>query len=55
MQHSILSKLSRSQLDELAPGSRARTLEAIRKWKEADAELKRICKELGIDVPEMEC
>jgi hypothetical protein len=55
MQQSTLSKLSRSTLEELDPRSREKTLEAIRKWKEADAELKRICEELGIEVPIMVC
>lgn len=36
-------------------GARERTLEALKKFKEADEELERICKELGIDKPELVC
>lgn len=35
--------------------SRKRTEEAIREWREAQAELETICAELGIEVPEMVC
>lgn len=36
-------------------GARDRTLEALKKFKEADEEIERICKELGIDKPELVC
>lgn len=35
--------------------NREKTLEVIRKWKEADEELTKLCIELGIEKPEMIC
>lgn len=40
---------------EEASASRARTLEAIRKCREAQAELERVCREKGIEIPVMVC
>lgn len=40
---------------EEASASRARTLEAIRKYREAQEALERVCKEKGIEVPVMVC
>jgi uncharacterized protein (DUF58 family) len=40
---------------EEAKKSRERTLEAMRKYREAQAELERICKEKGIEVPILVC
>jgi hypothetical protein len=37
------------------PGSRQRTLDAIAKWRQADEDIKRICKEKGLTVPVMTC
>lgn len=35
--------------------SRERIMDSLKKFQEADEELERICKELGIDKPEMVC
>lgn len=37
------------------PGARQRTLDAMTQFRKADEELKRICKEKGIPVPELIC
>lgn len=36
-------------------GNRKKLQEAINKYAEADKELERVCKELGIEKPEMWC
>lgn len=35
--------------------NRQKTLDAVEQYKRADEELKRVCKEKGITVPEMVC
>lgn len=40
---------------EQLEGNREKTLECIRKWKEADEDLTKLCDELGIEKPEMIC
>lgn len=35
--------------------ARERSLNAVKEWREAQAELERICKELGLEVPVMVC
>jgi translation initiation factor 2 alpha subunit (eIF-2alpha) len=35
--------------------SRKKLMDSLKKFQEADEELERICKELGIDKPEMVC
>lgn len=35
--------------------SRKKLMDTLKKFQEADEELERICKELGIDKPEMVC
>jgi len=35
--------------------NRKKLMDTLRKFQEADEELERICKELGIDKPEMVC
>jgi len=44
-------ELTPEQMEE----SRKRTQEALREWKEAQAELEMTCAELGIEVPVMVC
>lgn len=40
---------------EEASASRARTLEIMRKCREAQSELERVCREKGIEIPVMVC
>lgn len=35
--------------------AREMSLNAVKEWREAQAELERICKELGLEVPVMVC
>jgi hypothetical protein len=35
--------------------NRERSIEYVKKWKEADENLTKLCLELGIDKPEMVC
>lgn len=44
----------RASFDEKVD-NRKKTLAAVKEWREADQELKRICAEKGIAVPEMIC
>lgn len=37
------------------PNARARCLEALRRWKEADDRLAKVCDEKGIPIPVMVC
>lgn len=40
---------------EEASASRAKTLETMRKCREAQADLERVCREKGIEIPVMVC
>ncbi|WP_443698937.1 hypothetical protein [Pseudomonas sp.] len=40
---------------EQLKGNRERSLESVKKWKEADEALTKLCLELGIDKPVMVC
>ena len=48
-------KLSHLDKSKIKPSSREETLERLKKWTEAQEDLERVCKELGIPVPIMVC
>lgn len=47
--------LSKIVIDLPSEDSRKRTLEAVERWKKADEDLKKLCEELGIEVPVLTC
>ena len=47
--------LSKIVVDPPSEDSRKRTPEAVERWKKADEELKKLCEELGIEVPVLTC
>lgn len=51
----MMIKLSQLDRSKIKPPSREHTLELLNKWKEAQDELERVCKELGIAIPTMIC
>lgn len=50
----LMPKIDLSKI-KVEPGSRERTLEAMERYRKADAELERLCKERGIPVPKLVC
>ena len=48
-------KVTKLDLSKIKPTSRQENLERLKRWTEAQEELERVCKELGIPVPIMVC